>query len=205
MPDPQNLVVFFGASLTLALAPGPDILFVVAQSATHGRRAGLLVTAGLCTGLLGHTAVVAFGAGEVLARVRYLLPILKAIGAAYLCTLAWQTIRHAKRVTELQRPAPLSPPSLYRRGLVMNLTNPKVTLFFLAFLPQFVDPDAGEVAAQLVLLGALFLVAAALVFSTAANLAGGLAARVIGSARGQRALHYGGAAVLAGLAVRLLL
>ena len=205
MPGLQTLGVFFGASVALALSPGPDILFVVAQSVEHGRRAGLCVTAGLCTGLIGHTAVVALGAGEVLTRVGFLLPLLKGLGAAYLCHVAWQSVRHANAAAHLEPAAALSGALLYRRGVVMNLTNPKVTLFFLALLPQFVDAEAGRIPGQLVLLGGVFMLAAALVFGAAATLAGGVASSVVRSHRTRRWLHYGAAAVLVALALRLLL
>jgi threonine/homoserine/homoserine lactone efflux protein len=135
------LSVFFAASFLLALAPGPDNLFVLTQAAIRGWRAGLAITAGLCTGLLVHTAAVAFGVAAIVQASTIAFAGLKLIGAAYLLYLAWQAFHAPAESLELTTgPAvPLFP--LYCRGIIMNITNPKVSIFFLAFLPQFADPS----------------------------------------------------------------
>lgn len=204
MLTPDTVLVFFAASVLLALAPGPDILFVLAQSALHGRNAGFLVTLGLCTGLLGHTAAVAIGVAAVFQASALAFTALKLAGAAYLLWLAWQVLR-----AQVSEPGNVEAPAasrgvLYRRGIVMNLTNPKVSIFFLAFLPQFADPARGSIPIQMVELGALFMLATALVFGAIAALAGTIGQALARSVRVRRAMNRIAAAVFAGLALRLI-
>ncbi len=201
----ETLGVFFLASLALALAPGPDILFVLTQAALHGPGAGWRVTLGLCTGLLGHTLAVALGVAVLFQTSAFAFGALRAVGAGYLVFLAWQELRAFRRAAEPEAGAPeLRARSLYARGIVMNLTNPKVSLFFLAFLPQFADPARGSLAAQLVQLGGVFIVATALVFGTVAAFAGTIGGWLRRSPGVQRALHAIAAAIFLSLAVALL-
>ena len=201
-------LAFFGAALVLALAPGPDILFVLAQSALYGAKQGLAVSAGLCSGLLGHTALVACGVAALIAASPLCFALLKIAGAAYLAYLAWGAFRaqpaDPERSAETTAQPRLSLSRLYCRGIVMNLTNPKVTVFFLAFLPQFTRPGCGPLWLQIVWLGALFLLAAALVFAAVALLAGRLGDRFRHSVRAQVFLNRAAAAIFAALALALL-
>lgn len=202
MTDFSTGLSFFITAVLLALSPGPDNLFVLAQASTHGRRAGLLVTLGLCTGLLGHTAAVALGLAAVVATSSWALGALKVAGASYLLYLAWGAW-HACATTGPQATA-LSPWRMYARGVVMNLSNPKVALFFLAFLPQFVRPQAGPAGWQVVWLGALFGAATLLVFGGLAWFASHWGERWRHSALAQRRLNRLSALVFVGLATRLL-
>lgn len=170
----DTLVSFFAASVLLGLAPGPDNLFVLTQSALHGRGAGLTVTFGLCTGLLAHTLAVTLGIAVLLQASAVAFTALKLLGAAYLLYLAWQAFRAPAGTIGEGEPASVPLGRLYRRGIVMNVTNPKVSLFFLAFLPQFADPGRGPLPPQLILLGGVFIVATIAVFGTIALLAGSL-------------------------------
>jgi threonine/homoserine/homoserine lactone efflux protein len=195
--------VFFAASVALAVAPGPDNIFVLAQSAMHGPRAGLLVTVGLCTGLVGHTAAVALGVAAVFATSAVAFTVLKFVGAGYLLWLAWGAFRAgAAELGDGGQPA-LGARALYLRGVVMNLTNPKVAIFFLAFLPQFADPARGALAPQIVFCGVLFMISALLVFGTIAWTAGRLGERLRRSPRAQVALNRLAGLVFVGLALRL--
>jgi threonine/homoserine/homoserine lactone efflux protein len=200
----EVLGTFFAASLLLGLAPGPDNIFVLTQSALHGRESGLAVVGGLCTGLLGHTLAVALGVAVIFQASATAFTALKLTGAGYLLYLAWQAFR-------APAPSPAGPASgapagllpLYRRGIIMNLTNPKVSLFFLAFLPQFADPERGPLQLQLMLLGAVFIVATILVFGSLALLAGTLGALLQRSAPLQRGLNWLAGTVFVGLALAL--
>jgi len=198
-------LAFFGAAVLLALSPGPDNVFVLMQSATHGRRAGLLVTLGLCTGLLGHTAAVALGLAAVLAATPWAFWVIKLLGAAYLLYLAWGAWHAPVGPIDSTRVPALRPLAAYGRGIVMNLTNPKVALFFLAFLPQFVEPARGPIWTQILQLGALFMVATLLIFGAFAWFAGWIGAALRQSTRAQRLLNRAAAVVFAGLAARLVL
>lgn len=198
-------LTFLGVAVLLGMSPGPDNVFVLMQSATHGRRAGLLVTLGLCTGLLAHTAAVALGLAAVLAASATAFTVLKLAGAAYLLYLAWGAWRAPVGNVGGETLAPMKPGRMYLRGVLMNLSNPKVAIFFLAFLPQFVQPGAGPVAAQVAWLGLLFIVATLLVFGGFAWFAALIGGWLRGSASAQRVLNRLAAVVFAGLALRLAL
>lgn len=204
----ESLLTFFGASLLLGIAPGPDIIFVLTQSAVYGVRAGLATTFGLITGLCFHTAAVALGVAAIFQTSPLAFTMLKCAGAAYLLWLAWLSFKAGASLAHLpQGDAPAFPgcPALYRRGIVMNVTNPKVSLFFLAFLPQFCAPELGDPAWQVLVLGLVFMLATMLVFSVTALLGGRLAPLFNRSSRSQMLTHRAAGLVFAGLAVALLL
>lgn len=195
-------LLFLTTALLLALAPGPDNLFVMAQAAQHGARAGLLVTAGLCTGLLVHTAAVALGLAALFAASTFAFTALTCTGAAYLLYLAWQGWR-ASSSGLLPATYPSSSAKLYRRGVLMNLANPKVSIFFLAFLPQFADPVRGPLAPQLLLLGALFILATIVVFGALSLIAGHFGDRLRRLPAAQRWINRVAALLFLALALRL--
>ena len=208
MPSLETLITFFGVSLLLGLTPGPDNLFVLVQSAQRGWRAGMAVVLGLCVGLVVHTAAVALGLAAVFAASAMAFTALKWCGAAYLAYLAWGALRAPAAVASGAAPAAAAgtAPSARRmvvRGMVMNLTNPKVLVFFLAFLPQFADPALGPVAWQLMVLGVVFMVATLLVFGAIACFTGAFGALLQRSARAQTVLNRVAGLVFLGLAVRL--
>ncbi|MCP4574573.1 MAG: LysE family translocator [bacterium] len=195
--------VFFAASVALALAPGPDNIFVLVQSALHGPRAGLLVTLGLCTGLIGHTAAVALGVAAVFRTSAVAFTVLKFVGAGYLLYLAWRAFRSGAANLDVGSGTGLRGRELYLRGVVMNLTNPKVAIFFLAFLPQFADPARGSLPVQIVICGGLFMASALLVFGAIAWTAGFLGERLRRSSRAQVWLNRTAGVVFVALALRL--
>lgn len=204
MPSLDTTLGFFAIAVVLGLTPGPDNIFVLMQSISRGRRAGLLVMLGLCAGLCVHTAAVALGLAATFAASPTAFFVLKLVGAAYLLYLAWQAWRAPADSLQQQAAQPPVPAlSLFLRGIAMNLSNPKVLLFFLAFLPQFVDGSAGSVGSQIVFLGACFILATLLAFGTIAFLAGSIGERLRRCERAQVALNRLAAAVFAGLAVRL--
>src|SRR5450830_98137 len=172
MFDTRILLMFFTTSVLLALSPGPDNLFVMTQAAQQGRKAGLLVTLGLCTGLLFHTAAVTFGLAALFKASALAFTVLKFAGAGYLLYLAGQAFRAGTIAGPATVADRLNAAVLYRRGIIMNITNPKVSIFFLAFLPQFADPAKGQLSAQFLLLGGVFIIATLLVFGTISILAG---------------------------------
>ncbi len=200
----ESLIAFTIASALLSLAPGPDNIFVLTQSALYGRRAGIIITLGLCTGLIAHTTAVALGVAVIFAVSATAFTALKLVGAAYLLTLAWQAFRAKPPPIDGNAGALLPPaPALFRRGIIMNITNPKVAIFFLAFLPQFANPAAGNMTGQLFLLGAVFIVVALVIFITIAAMAGFIADWLKGSTRAQVILNRLAGLVFTGLALRL--
>lgn len=203
MLELQSLAIFFGASVLLAIAPGPDNIFVLAQSALRGPGAGLLVTLGLCTGLVVHTTAVALGVAALFQASALAFTALKLVGAAYLLYLAWRAFRASAAAVPTAGDPVREAGRLYRRGIVMNVTNPKVLVFFLAFLPQFADPHRGPLAPQLMILGGVFIVATLIVFGSIAVLAGSIGRWLGRSARAQRVMHRVAGTVFLGLALKL--
>ncbi len=196
--------LFFTAVL-LALVPGPDNLFVLTQSVLLGRWAGLMATLGFCTGLIVHTLGVALGVAALLRQSDLAFTLLKLGGAAYLLYLAWRFLRTSAIREGRGESIPPRPWLLYRRGIIMNVTNPKVSLFFLAFLPQFTDPAAVSVFGQLIAFGLLFILATLLVFGTVAVLAERLRPWLNRNPRAQRAIQRTAAFLFVVLAVNLLM
>lgn len=199
----ESAGIFFAASLALAIAPGPDNIFVLTQSAMHGRKAGLLVTLGLCTGLLLHTTLVSVGVAAIFQSSTVAFTVLKSAGALYLLYLAWQAFRAGSTTIDPATQLPPDTRTLYYRGVVMNITNPKVALFFLAFLPQFCDPALGSVTMQMILLGGLFIVATLVIFGAIAWSAGLLGEWLSKSEKAVVAIHRIAGVLFVALALRL--
>ena len=201
MLDIETIVSFSVASIALCLAPGPDNLFVLSQSAAHGRSGGLWVVAGLCSGLLFHTSTVALGLAAIYQTSAVAFTVVKVVGVAYLLFLAWKAFLAKTQKLGIAKKA--SNGGFYRRGVVMNLTNPKVSIFFLAFLPQFVDLESGSVTMQIIILGLMFIVATIVVFGAIAFMGGAFKDFLERSPKAQSIMNKVSGLVLAGLAFRL--
>jgi threonine/homoserine/homoserine lactone efflux protein len=178
IPDPGTLAVFALASLALAVVPGPAVLYIVAQSIHGGRRAGVVSSLGISTGGLFHVLAAVVGLSAVLAASAEAFTVVKLLGAAYLIWLGIRTLLSSDdRIAGRGAEPTLS--RTYRRGVVVNILNPKTALFFLAFLPQFVDPD-GSTRGQLAVLGLMFVAIALttdLVWALVAGTAGAVLRR----------------------------
>ena len=215
MLTPDAMMAFFVAALLLGIAPGPDNIFVLTQSALFGAGAGMVTTLGLVTGLCVHTTAVALGVAAIFQTSALAFTLLKTAGAGYLLWLAWLSFRAGASTAQIAQgdassdgPAYAAFPgymALYRRGIVMNVTNPKVSLFFLAFLPQFCDPTRGSVAVQVLILGVLFMLATIVVFWTVAALGGRLAVWFNRSPRGQIIMQRVAGCIFVAMAAALLL
>ena len=164
----ETIITFITASVVLSLVPGPDNLFVMSNSALRGWKIGLYTTLGLCTGLIGHTILVAIGVSVIFQTSTIAFNGLKIVGAFYLVYLAWLSIQN-KELNLGKASQNSSNKSYYLTGVVMNLTNPKVAIFFLVFLPQFVNSN-NNVSSQVFLLGLLFIISAFFVFTSIAYL-----------------------------------
>jgi len=166
----ETIIAFITASVVLSLVPGPDNLFVMSHSALKGWRIGFYITLGLCTGLIGHTILVAIGVSVIFQTSAIAFTGLKIIGACYLLYLAWLSVQN-KELNLGGTDKNSTNRSYYFTGVIMNLTNPKVALFFLVFLPQFVNTSNDNVTIQIFLLGLLFILSALCVFTSIAYLA----------------------------------
>ena len=165
----ETIIAFVTASVVLSLVPGPDNIFVMTNSALKGWKVGFYITIGLCTGLIGHTILVAIGVSVIFQTSLLAFNGLKIIGACYLVYLGWLSLQ-SKELKIGSTASENANKSYFVTGVVMNLTNPKVALFFLVFLPQFVNPINGSVTLQIFQLGFLFILSALCVFSSIAFL-----------------------------------
>ncbi|MDR1660127.1 MAG: LysE family translocator [Desulfovibrio sp.] len=206
MISPEAMAGFFVTSLLLGAAPGPDNIFVLTQSALYGAGAGIATTLGLVSGLCVHTAAVALGVAALLQSSSAAFAVLKIIGALYLLRLAWLCFRSGAARTDVPETSRFPGyAALYRRGIIMNVTNPKVSLFFLAVLPQFCAVERGDVFLQTLCLGGLFICATVLVFFSVSALGGRLAVWFNRSPRGQMLMHRLAGSIFIALAATLFL
>lgn len=207
MPSTAHLLAFAVVSLVFVAIPGPSVLFTISRALTVGRRPALLTVLGNAVGVYLHVIAVALGIGAIVAQSIAVFTVLKLAGAAYLVYLGIQAIRHRKAITQLlnQPATPTANQRVFADGLIVGVTNPKSIVFFAAVLPQFADPYAGHLPSQLLVLGAVSIVAALLSDSVWALVAS--AARDWFGRSPQRLAAIGAAGGLAmvGLGIRLAL
>jgi threonine/homoserine/homoserine lactone efflux protein len=202
MPDLHSLFLFLAAGLALNFTPGPDMLYVAARGANEGRAAGIVSALGIGAGTLVHITLVALGLAALLAAVPIAYTIVRIGGAIYLIYLGVRALRSQALMTlQHVEPAPLW--SVFRQGVITNVLNPKVALFFLAFLPQFVDPSRGNPVLQVVALGLLFDTTGTLVNLAVALGSSRAAARLRNTRRATAVLHKVTGALFIGLGLRL--
>jgi threonine/homoserine/homoserine lactone efflux protein len=198
MPDPSTLTIFVTATVLLLVTPGPAVLYIIARSIDQGRAAGIVSALGVGTGTMFHVAAAALGLSAILVSSALAFSVVKFLGAAYLIYLGFRKFLEKPELEEARVNGPRSLSRIYTQGVVVNILNPKLALFFFAFLPQFVDPERGAVAAQFLLLGAFFIALGICSDSLYAMLAGTAGQWLRGStvlARGQR--YYAGAVYVA--------
>ncbi|HEY0740289.1 MAG TPA: LysE family translocator [Chryseosolibacter sp.] len=174
--DTTILLSFLLASIALTLMPGPDNIFVLTESITRGYVTGVWLALGLSSGIIVHTLLLASGLSLILVQSATALTILKFLGSAYLIWLAVQAARETAQPVSIISPVTGagSPATLVKKGFLMNVLNPKVSVFFIAFLPQFLTESQVAVGVQLMILGLIFLIQAFLIFSCIALLCGRL-------------------------------
>lgn len=199
MPDPSRLALFVGAALLLLVVPGPSVLYIVTQSVSHGRRAGMASVAGITTGTLVHIAAATIGLSALLASSALAFDVVKYLGAAYLIVVGLRRLAGLERPDEGEVTRSRSLSRLYRQGIVVNVLNPKTALFFLALLPQFVDATRGPAWAQILVLGLLFAGLGFLSDGAWALVAGTLGERLRRSKRFPRVQRYVSGSVFVGL------
>jgi threonine/homoserine/homoserine lactone efflux protein len=189
MPDASTFLLFAAASLAFLAIPGPSVFYIVTRSLAQGRRAGVTSMLGVQAGGLVHVVAAAFGVSALIASSATAFTIVKYAGAAYLILLGIRKLlSHGEKDLEPEPSGPTSRSRLFWQGAVVNLLNPKTALFFLAFLPQFVDPDAGPVAPQMLVLGTLLVGLGVLSDGTYALVAAGAGRRLRETAAARRLL-----------------
>lgn len=174
----EELLAFLTASVLLTVSPGPDIIYVLVQGMTRGRKYGVMTALGLVTGILIHTSLVAFGISALIRQSETIFLTIKMLGAAYLLYLAYQVYRGEDRIQAETEGKVNSKGlwSLFKTGFWMNVLNPKVAIFFVAFFPGFLWDPEGNTVLQFYILGGVFMIQAFLIFSTVALLAGKISA-----------------------------
>ena len=175
MPD---IGLFLIASALLTIAPGPDIVYVLTRGIAQGRRAGLAAAFGFATGVIFHTALAALGIAALIRSSEFAFALVRYAGAAYLLYLGIRTLMSNSAVQLGRDQSTLALWTVYKQSVIGNVLNPKVTLFFLSFLPQFVQVNAGHVELQMVMLGALFMFQTVLIFGAIALFSGAIGDRL---------------------------
>lgn len=170
----ETLIAFISTSFFLCLLPGPDNIFVLSQSAVNGRKTGISITIGLCIGLLIHTSLVSLGIAAILRESIVALEIIRALGVCYLSHLAWKAFNAKPIVFQGHTRDSYDTKVLIKKGLIMNLSNPKIIIFFMAFLPQFTTNSTSSTPAslQLFYLGLTFVIISFILFTLISYLSG---------------------------------
>lgn len=194
--DPATDLAFLIAAIAITVSPGPDNLFIISQGMAHGRRPALFAALGMSSGLVVHIAAVAVGLAAVLAASPLLFRFIQIAGTAYLLWVAWGLWQSGGQPLA-QASASRSPDlALWRRGFLMNVLNPKVAVFFLAFLPQFLGPDPESATVRVLWLGLLFWVQVIVIFGAIAWFSGGLGRWLANRDRARRWILRAAAIVL---------
>lgn len=169
----EQLIPFLTASAILTISPGPDIIYVMVQGMANGKKHSFVTALGLVTGIIIHTSLVAFGVSAIIKNSDTLFFIIKLFGAIYLLYLAWQVFKSDPEIAySAEGIKEKSLFSLFKQGFIMNVLNPKVTIFFLAFFPGFLWEPDGNTVIQFYILGAFFMLLTILIFGSVALLAG---------------------------------
>lgn len=201
----SNYILFITSSVLLILAPGPDIIFTITQGVTNGKKAGVFSAIGLSLGNLVHTFAAAFGLSVIFKTSTVAFTLFKIFGAAYLFYLAYKAIKHRNEPlianTDCEE---INHSSLLIRGFIMNVLNPKVALFFLAFIPQFVNPESGSVAMQMIILGLTFIVLTVIIFGLFGYFAGSFGDWILKKPLFSKYMNVASATIFIGLGVKLL-
>jgi threonine/homoserine/homoserine lactone efflux protein len=198
MPSLTSLLLFAAASIALLVVPGPSVLYIVTRSVSQGRRAGLISVLGVHVGSAVHVTAAALGLSALLASSATAFMIVKYLGAVYLVWLGVQKLRRRESGPVEEAP-PVRRSRLFTQGIVVNVLNPKTAIFFLAFLPQFVNPSRGPVALQIIVLGACFILLGIMSDGGYALLAGTLAGRIRRTRSARRRLDRASGVVYLGL------
>lgn len=190
--------------MALTIAPGPDNIFVITQGITRGRKPATIAALGMCSGVSVHTTMAAFGISALLYSSMIAFNVVKYAGAVYLLYLAYKTLKE-RSTFRLAQVEELSSVAMFKRGFIMNVLNPKVAMFFLAFLPQFVNPNTGHIPLQMMLFGLVFMLQAVVIFCMIAYFSGGIASFIQTRPQVAKYFDWLTAGVFASLAAKLAL
>ncbi|CDL86260.1 LysE family translocator [Xenorhabdus cabanillasii] len=207
MPSIETLITFISISTFLCFLPGPDNLFILSQSAINGRKVGILITIGLCIGLAIHISLVSLGIAAILRENAVAFEVIRIFGIIYLTYLAWGAFKAKPVFIQVSTDKSHDTNKLIRKGILMNLSNPKIIIFFLAFLPQFTNQNTNfiPVSLQSLYLGVIFSIITFIVFSIISYLSGYLSDVISHKPEIQNILNKITALIFVVLAVNLLI
>ncbi|WP_026450748.1 LysE family translocator [Aequorivita capsosiphonis] len=175
----ETLISFSIATLALAISPGPDNIYVLTQSLVNGTKSGIATTAGLMSGCIVHTTLLAFGISAIITASEELFYAIKILGACYLVYLAYKVHKSEENISIVAKAPKKSYLQLFKTGVIMNLVNPKVLIFFLAFFPGFLWNKEGNTVLQFYVLGIIFMVLSFITFSMIAMAAGRISSLIL--------------------------
>jgi threonine/homoserine/homoserine lactone efflux protein len=198
----STVLYFLAASVALTIAPGPDNIFVLTQGITRGKKTAIITALGMCSGISVHTVAAACGISAVFYSSVLAFNLVKYAGAAYLLYLAFMTLKHRSSL-RLSTPDNRNYLDLYKRGFVMNVLNPKVAMFFLAFLPQFVSPTTEHFVFQMLFLGLIFMLQALVIFCLIGYFSGFIGSYIMSKPKIAQYFDWLTAGVFASLGIRL--
>ena len=203
MFDVPSLTLFIAASWVLIITPGPDTLYVLTRGITQGKQAGVISALGVTLGIFVHTLAAAFGLALVLQTSALAFQIVKYVGALYLLYLGIKTLKDRSSLTFALEHKPRQLRVLFGQGVLSNVTNPKIALFFLAFLPQFVHPENGPVPMQMIVLGLIFAFFGVIYLSGVGYSAGHIGMWIARHPGYLKPLRWATGGILLGLGLRL--
>lgn len=205
MFDLATLLFFIGTAIILIIIPGPDLIFTVTQGMANGKKAAIVTAMGLSLGNIVHTLAAAFGLSLIIKTSPIVFIIFKSFGAIYLFYIAFQAIKHRKEMVDLNSQNPNNTRGLFFRGLLMNILNPKVAIFFLTFLPQFINYQYGNVPIQMIILGLIFIILTVIIFSLFGYFAGIFRDRLLKNPRFNEYMNITAAIIFIGLGIMLIM
>ncbi len=206
MIELTNLYLFLGASILLAFSPGPDNIYVMTQGITRSKKAAFVTSLGLSSGVIIHTTAAAFGISAIFHTSEMAFNVVKFLGAFYLIYMAYKAFKHRNdKLTFGQKESAKDLKSLYTKGFIMNILNPKVSIFFLAFLPQFVTVSNGNVPMQMIILGVVFMIVTIVVFTSMGVIANKFGEKIVANPSISKYLNTITAGVFFSLGLKLAL
>lgn len=205
MFDVPTLLLFIGTSMILIMIPGPDLIFTLTQGMSNGKRAGIITAMGLSVGNIVHTVAAAIGLSLIVRTSVLAFTIFKSLGALYLLYLAYKAIKYRKETIDLSSSQKTDNKGLFLKGVLMNILNPKVAIFFLTFLPQFVNYQLDNVPLQMCTLGLIFIGLTAIIFSLIGYFSGVLRSLFLRSPRSNEIMNIVAGIIFIVLSIKLLI
>ena len=203
--DTAFLISFIIATATLALSPGPDNIFVLIQSITYGKKQGMAIVCGLMSGCVIHTTLVAFGLSTFIKSNTELLFVLKLLGAGYMLYLAYSVFKSTDLINTNRQTESKSVDALFKQGFIVNVINPKVSIFFMAFFPAFLFSETLSLVLQFYTLGFLFMTTSFVIFSVLVFFSSSLASLLKSNNRFGVVLKWAQITVFLGIAILILI